>query len=181
MVTFKQIRNFLALSETLHFARAAEKLGIAPAVLSKEIIKMEKDLCFKLFDRSDKRNITLTDAGQAYWQRVKDLPETLENACLSGRKTAAGEQGTISVAISGVSCRFFDIETICQQVSRRYPEVNFGLSEIYTPEQTLEQLKNGKCDIAIFPFVNDLSPAIDANFEYRLSHQGSSNLVQPNK
>ena len=42
MVTLKQIRNFLAVSETLHFARAAEKLGIAPAVLSKEILKMEK-------------------------------------------------------------------------------------------------------------------------------------------
>ena len=64
MVTLKQIRNFLAVSETLHFARAAEKLGIAPAVLSKEILKMEKTLGFQLFDRSDKRNICLTEAGK---------------------------------------------------------------------------------------------------------------------
>ena len=80
MVTLKQIRNFLAVSETLHFARAAEKLGIAPAVLSKEILKMEKTLGFQLFDRSDKRNICLTEAGKSYWETVRHLPEILNNA-----------------------------------------------------------------------------------------------------
>ena len=61
MATFKQIRNFLTLAQELHFARAAETLGISQAALSAEIRKLEQDVGCQLFDRSDRWQIRLTD------------------------------------------------------------------------------------------------------------------------
>ena len=54
MATLKQIHDFLLLAEELHFARAAEKLGISQAALSLEVRKLEHSLGAQLFDRSDR-------------------------------------------------------------------------------------------------------------------------------
>ncbi|MBR2365082.1 MAG: LysR family transcriptional regulator [Lentisphaeria bacterium] len=54
MVTFNQLKNFLLLAEILHFARAAQKMGITQAALSRDIKKLETEIGCQLFDRSDK-------------------------------------------------------------------------------------------------------------------------------
>lgn len=167
MVTLKQIRNFSVLAETLHFAHAAQKLDIAPAVLSKEIMKMEKSLGFKLFDRSEKRNIKLTDGGKVYLAGTRDLLKKLEQAAAAGKRTEAGELGSLTAAISGVSARFFNLENLCRKITIDYPDVNFCLREIFTPGQTKELLEKDLCDVAVFPYVADHSPELPENIETR--------------
>lgn len=179
MVTLKQIRNFLAVSETLHFARAAEKLGIAPAVLSKEILKMEKTLGFQLFDRSDKRNICLTEAGKSYWETVRHLPEILNNARTIGKKISKGEQGTLSIAVSGLSCFLCNFGKICLEMSRQCPEVKFSLGEIYSPENTISLLENSMYDAAIFPKIDGYTPTLPDNIEFRQMGSYRLNYVLP--
>ena len=179
MVTLKQIRKFLAVSETLHFARAAEKLGIAPAVLSKEILKMEKTLGFQLFDRSDKRNICLTEAGKSYWETVRHLPEILNNACSIGKKISKGEQGTLSIAVSGLSCCLCNFGKICLEMSRQCPDVKFSLGEIYSPEHTLSLLENNMYDAAIFPKIDGYTPPLSDSIEFRQMGAYPLNYVLP--
>ena len=77
MVSVKQIQNFLVLAETLHFAKAAAKLGISQATLSGEIKKLEKNLGINLFDRSDRWEIKLTVAGETYRNYIKNIPDDI--------------------------------------------------------------------------------------------------------
>jgi predicted DNA-binding protein (UPF0251 family) len=72
MITIKQLQNFLVLSKELHFAKAADKLGMSQAALSKEIQKLEQKIGCELFDRSNKWDIKLTEAGETYLMRSKE-------------------------------------------------------------------------------------------------------------
>ena len=57
----KQIQYVLALSETLNFSQAAERMGISQPALSKQIQYIEKEFGVKLFDRNHSP-LTMTPA-----------------------------------------------------------------------------------------------------------------------
>ena len=75
----RHIRCFIAVARHLHFARAAEELGIAPPSLTKQIQETERLLQVRLFHRT-KRSVALTAAGEAY------LPEA--TAALASRSAS---------------------------------------------------------------------------------------------
>ncbi|HJA43198.1 MAG TPA: LysR family transcriptional regulator, partial [Candidatus Dorea stercoravium] len=54
-MTFDQIRYFIAVMESNTFFEAAEKLHITQSTLSKQIMKLEKELDVRLLDRSRRR------------------------------------------------------------------------------------------------------------------------------
>lgn len=59
------VSSFIALSETLNFGAAAERLGMGRATLSAQIADLERRLGVRLFQRST-RHVRLTEAGEAY-------------------------------------------------------------------------------------------------------------------
>ncbi|MFF7394757.1 LysR family transcriptional regulator [Streptomyces scabiei] len=59
-----QLRLYLALSEELHFGRAAARLFITQPALSQQIRELEKRIGVRVVERTS-RTLTLTDAGQA--------------------------------------------------------------------------------------------------------------------
>lgn len=58
-MTFDQIQYFIAIAECNTYFDAAEELNISQSALSKQIIKLEKELGVALLDRS-RRKASLT-------------------------------------------------------------------------------------------------------------------------
>jgi DNA-binding transcriptional LysR family regulator len=58
------LRALVVLAEELHFGRAAGRLGITQQALSKRIQRLEAELTAPLIDRTDRRAIGITHAGQ---------------------------------------------------------------------------------------------------------------------
>lgn len=64
MNTF-QLTCFLAVAETLSFARAAEQLHVTQPAVTQQIKSLEKELNVKLFRRNT-RTVRMTMAGSAF-------------------------------------------------------------------------------------------------------------------
>ena len=65
-MTIQDITCFLNLAETLNYTKTAEELFISQPAVTRHINSLETELGFKLFDRSVKRKIALTEAGKSY-------------------------------------------------------------------------------------------------------------------
>lgn len=59
----RHLRCFLAVSDTLHFGQAAERLHVAQPALSRTIRQLERELGAQLLVRST-RSVSLTPAGE---------------------------------------------------------------------------------------------------------------------
>ncbi len=92
----KSLRAFEAAGRHLSFTRAADELFVTQAAVSHQIKALEEFLGIQLFIRRN-RKLLLTDEGQNYWPRIRDIFESLTVATEQVRATVAGGSLTISV------------------------------------------------------------------------------------
>jgi DNA-binding transcriptional LysR family regulator len=145
-IELRHLRYFLAVAETLHFGRAAKKLGIAQPPLSQQIRRLEALLGAPLFERTT-RGVALTPAGLVLRERVAGTLARIADDLEQTRRVARGEEGRLTVAFSG-SVMFTALPTAIQQYRRAYPRVEVQLREMWTSEQ-LRSLTDGAIDVAL--------------------------------
>ncbi|MEE3156071.1 MAG: LysR family transcriptional regulator, partial [Pseudomonadota bacterium] len=63
-ISIRQLRFFVALSQTGNFSRAAEAMAVSQPALSASIRQVETILGVRLFERTTHR-VNLTEAGEA--------------------------------------------------------------------------------------------------------------------
>ena len=66
---FEDLRTFVTLAQAGGFAAAADRLGIVKSAVSRRIREFEERLDVRLVHRTT-RQISLTDAGRAYYDRA---------------------------------------------------------------------------------------------------------------
>ena len=72
------MKIFIEAAEQKSFSKAGKNLSISPPVVSRSIARLEGNLNTKLFYRTT-RNIRLTDAGGAYYEKAKFILKEIEN------------------------------------------------------------------------------------------------------
>ena len=80
----RHLRHFVAVAEELHFARAAERLGMEQSPLSHSIRNLEAELNVKLLQRTTRRT-WLTRAGTRLYSEAKRILTDIEVATSSLR------------------------------------------------------------------------------------------------
>lgn len=144
-VELRQIRQFMAVAETLNFRQAADNLAIAQPALSRGIQLLEHQLGVSLFYRNNRR-VELTAAGAVFLEGCQLLLADLEETVRQTQKAARGELGHLAIgytdfAITGV------LPALLDAFRRHYPDIAIEL--IYgSTEQQLEALACRKIDIA---------------------------------
>src|SRR5277367_642412 len=96
----RHMRYFVAAAEALHFARAAERLGIAPPTLTIQIQEIERTLSATLLART-KRSVALTSAGEVFLAEANNVLAQFARAQSVGRRAGRGEIGRIEVGYVG--------------------------------------------------------------------------------
>lgn len=129
MSKFDRIAIFIDVIEENGFTSAARKKGISTAAVSRQITALEKELGVQLLERST-RHVSLTDIGEQYYQRCKNIILELNDAELAITKSKNDATGVLNI----ISNRYFAITHIMP----RLPEfmhlnpklkINFQLAE----------------------------------------------------
>lgn len=85
-----EISTFVRVVEARSFAAAAQALGVTPSGVSKSIARLEARLGTRLLHRTT-RSLNLTEAGQAFYGRCRDIMSRLADA----ESELAASRGTI--------------------------------------------------------------------------------------
>ena len=94
--TSRQLRAFHLVAQHLSFARAAEALFITPSGLSVLIRELERQLCFRLFNRTT-RQVTLTAEGRELLAVTRPAMTSLDAAMLRIETASKGKTRQISL------------------------------------------------------------------------------------
>ena len=165
MITLKQLQNFIVLAQELHFAKAAQLIGISQSALSNEIKKLEKSVGCQLLDRSDRWMIKLTEAGNIYLRQIKNIPGLMTEAGQMARKAARGDTGTLSIGVAGLIYDFVDIGQLCKNMLLKYPDVKLRIYDMLVSPAAAALVRSGKCDISFFATSNISQNLENLNFK----------------
>lgn len=140
------LRYFISAAECLNFTRAAKECYITQTAMSQHIANMEKELGFQLFRRNN-RTVELTVAGKDFYDQVKILVSSYDNAVQRSLNLSNGSEGSITIAIPS----FIEALTFLPRLRHfktSYPAIKLRVS-IVPPNNMIEQLNHGECDIAL--------------------------------
>ncbi|KAF1071793.1 MAG: Hca operon transcriptional activator HcaR [Pseudomonas citronellolis] len=123
----RPLRHFLAVAETLHFGRAAERLCMTQPPLSQSIMALERELGAPLFVRS-KRSVALTAFGEQWLPHVRAALQALGELDATARAILDGSAGRLE--LSFVSTAHYSLlPSLVQRYRSLYPAVELALSE----------------------------------------------------
>jgi DNA-binding transcriptional LysR family regulator len=119
------MQAFVAVADGQGFAPAARKLGLSPSAVTRLIAALEQRLGARLLQRTT-RQVTLTDAGSRYLERVRRILADVEEAeqAVEGERTRPGGRLVISAP---VGFGRLHVSPVVSAYLKRFPEVGADL------------------------------------------------------
>jgi DNA-binding transcriptional LysR family regulator len=145
LLDVRRLAYFIAVAETLHFRKAAERLRIAQPALSQQIRRLEEDLGCELLKR-DRRRVELTPAGQALLETGRRALVQMHHAEEAARRTAANQLSLLRIGFVNPAA-FAVVPFVLQRLRTEHPEVFVVVREGATAP-LLEEVRLGQLDIA---------------------------------
>jgi DNA-binding transcriptional LysR family regulator len=120
------MRAYVQVVEAGSFVRAAEKLGASTSSTSRLIADLEAHLGARLLNRTT-RKLSLTETGQAYYERCVQLLADIEEA-----EAAAGAAAAVPTGRLKLTCPYNllaqPIGPALAEFNRRHPKVSFDVT-----------------------------------------------------
>lgn len=126
MDRLQAIGVFSKVVEQGSFARAAERLGISTSACSRHVSELEAHLGARLLQRTTRR-LSLTESGQAFYERSVQLLADLDEAEREASASATRPRGTIKLTCS-INFGVRHVAPAIATFLARYPEVRFDVS-----------------------------------------------------
>ncbi|MEQ8824230.1 MAG: LysR substrate-binding domain-containing protein [Filomicrobium sp.] len=141
----KQLRCFVAVSETLHFGRAAERLHMAQPALSAQIKALELEVGSQLFFRTT-RKVALSTTGLLFLEEAREILERSEKALQRARLADTDSIGWLRIGAVDTATAGL-LPGVIRDFRRIAPEVDLRVSELLTAP-ALEAIANHHIDLA---------------------------------
>jgi len=158
------LRYFLTVAKEGNITKAAEVLHVTQPTLSRQLMELEEEMGVRLFNRG-KRQITLTDSGILFQQRIKEIILLLDKTERDLSEKDDLVSGVVSIGC-GETIASAMLPEIIANFSAQYPIVQY---ELYSADgdDIREKLDRGDIDIGIL-----LEPIEAAKYDYiRLPYQ----------
>lgn len=143
MDRFACIAVFVAAVDEGSLAAAGRRAGLSASMAGKYLSQLEADLNVRLMQRST-RNLSLTDAGRAYYQRCKHILEAFDDANREASDAQRLASGTLRVA-APVTFGAMHMQDVVTRYLEAHPDVDLDISL----DDRYVDLQNDSIDVAI--------------------------------
>lgn len=138
------MRAFIRVVDTGSFTLAAEQMALTTAQISRLIAALEQRLNTKLLQRTTRRQV-LTDAGQVYVDRCRQILELVVEAEAEASGTSVVPSGVLHVqCMTNFGRRY--VSPLIPGFCEKYPQVSME----YTTSQYIPNLLASGIDVSIY-------------------------------
>ena len=142
----KDLRYLVAIADTRHFGRAAERCFVSQPTLSAQLKKLEEYLGVQLIERQPRR-VTLTEAGEEIVARSREMLQTGEEVLELARSHRDPLAGRLRVGLIPTVGPYL-LPLVAQAARKALARLTLLLYE-YRTEPLLEKLRAGELDLGI--------------------------------
>jgi len=170
-VNLKDLKYLVALADTGHFGRAAERTFVSQPTLSAQLKKLEDYLGVKLVERQPK-NVQLTDVGRQIVALARRMLNEGDEIVALARHNANPLSGKLKVALIPTIGPYL-LPRVMQKLRKALPDLGLLLYEHQT-EGLLKRLRDGEIDLGIIAL-----PANDEGLESRELYHEAFTVALP--
>lgn len=142
----RHLRHFVAVAEELHFARAAERLGMEQSPLSHSIRNLEAELRTKLFQRTTRRT-WLTRAGTRFLADARRILGDVEAAAVSLHAEGGDSPERVRLAL-GEDLAGEPFTRLLFELEHHRPPMTVEVREL-TQGEAAKLVRDGGADLAL--------------------------------
>lgn len=126
MDIFASMKVFTAVVDAGSFARAADRLDMSKAMVSKYVSNLEDHLGTRLLNRTTRR-LSMTESGSAYYQRCVQILSDVQEAEQAAGHLSAVPRGTLKITMP-LAYGLHRLGPLMADYVARYPEVKLEMS-----------------------------------------------------
>ena len=141
-----QLHYMVALSQELHFQRAAQKAHVTQPTLSQGIKNLEGELGTSLFERSSHK-VRITPDGERFLAHAVAALDHLQKGILEVQKNVADLEGNVRLGVIPTICPYL-LPKVILRLKKDAPRLTLELYE-ETTSVLLDFLKSGKIDLGL--------------------------------
>jgi LysR family hydrogen peroxide-inducible transcriptional activator len=145
-IKLKDLRYLVALADTRHFGRAAERSFVSQPTLSAQLKKLEEYLGVQLIERAPKR-MQLTAAGEEIVARARRILEASDEIVELARGHRDPLAGRLRLALLPTIGPYL-LPNVAARLRKQLPRLELMLYE-YQTEPMRETLHSGEIDVGI--------------------------------
>ena len=119
-------RMFIAIIETGSFVGAADQLKTSSGQASKLVSRLESDLGVRLLNRTT-RSVSPTEAGSAYYHRLRPLIDELEALDLDIRNISQSPRGRLRIT-APLTFGIVELAPALTQFAARFPDIELDVN-----------------------------------------------------
>jgi LysR family hydrogen peroxide-inducible transcriptional activator len=145
-MNLKDLKYLVALADTGHFGRAAQRTFVSQPTLSAQLKKLEEYLGVKLVERHPK-NVQLTEVGKEIVARARRMLSEGDEIVALARNNTDPLSGKLKVALIPTIGPYL-LPRVMQKLRKALPQLGLMLYEHQT-EELLKRLREGEIDLGI--------------------------------
>ena len=172
-MNLKDLKYLVALADTGHFGKAAERTFVSQPTLSAQMKKLEEFLGVKLVERQPK-NVQLTEVGKQIVVRARRMLDEGEEIIALARSNTDPFAGKLKVGLIPTIGPYL-LPRIMPKIRKAVPQLGLMLYE-YQTEALLKRLRDGEIDLGIMAL-----PVLQDGLESRALYEEAFTLAVPNQ
>ena len=145
-MTFEQLSYFIAIVENDTFFDAACEMNISQSSLSKQIMKLEKELDLTLFDRTT-RSATLTQAGEFFYNEAKQLIENYKLTLENIENFKSLHENKLHIAVLPIQTQY-NLNALFNSFRKENPDIELQITEV-EDDRLIEGISKNEYDLII--------------------------------